>query len=560
MKASKSHILSLFTSRTSLNRSAFLKGSLAASSSGIKRISSWSNSELKTQPFSMTFHAKWQDPECKVMKWYQLQAGSSTQLASIQHWRDLDEPFFHEYLIIQLVDGPVCRLERMGDGSRPNAILAGCAAHDIIQWFSSAENYKSNSCFQHPTELITEIQFLDSDRPDLIDVLAICYCIQRLNSTSNYTLQKFNCYFLCVTVLGIFSRLISLHQNSGRGASPEIVNAMIDKLRTIGHGDACNYLAFKFCSMLTLEEQLPEHFFYTLLRDSIETWSRDALSDVFKGIVWESTEIIVIKESLSVYVRASADTALANASANATILRNLSREEHSQDGDRKLAVQCSIPGGTRRKLLESGWSASKVAYDSYYQARLRENLGDQTRRRIVFAPILWVSNSLHFLSAFSLPVTVGPSTSAWVQLYKNSQDDALDRFGVGLGNVDITNRAVFTFFSTTLKKDTRSNCKQDPLDGRSINTLSPGSKSLLDYRIQARSEIFQAPVWDTREKQLFVLRHLFDSKIWKYCLVECVNRAVDDLGPLIYSGLIRARIVSYVNFFCFACILKILCT
>ncbi|KAG8736250.1 hypothetical protein FRC10_009542 [Ceratobasidium sp. 414] len=137
------------------------------------------------------------------MRWYEQQRNTSTRFRSIEHRRNTNGPFYHEFLLLKLTDGAVCRVERTGDGSREDAVeYTGCVANDLIQWFT-AEEYAEFSDIV-PSTLVAEI---DLQREfDIIDVLAICYSIQNNGACSVYTLQRYNCYFFCWTILAIITR------------------------------------------------------------------------------------------------------------------------------------------------------------------------------------------------------------------------------------------------------------------------------------------------------------------------------------------------------------------
>ncbi|KAG8764471.1 hypothetical protein FRC12_008085, partial [Ceratobasidium sp. 428] len=137
------------------------------------------------------------------MRWYNSQCATSTTFQSVEHRRDVNGPFFHEFLLFTLTDGAICRLERVGEGSRSDAIRdVGCTAHDLIQWFD-AEDYAELEA-KHPSVPIAQIRFRRSF--DILDVLAVCYSIQKTKACNIYTLQRYNCYFLCLTVLAMLSR------------------------------------------------------------------------------------------------------------------------------------------------------------------------------------------------------------------------------------------------------------------------------------------------------------------------------------------------------------------
>ncbi|KAG8773088.1 hypothetical protein FRC12_002723 [Ceratobasidium sp. 428] len=143
------------------------------------------------------------------MEWYNLQQESSTRFYSIEHRRDLEAPFYHEFLILKLVDGAVCRIERVGEGSQTDAIRdLGCTSHDVIQWYAQ-DNYEAAIA---GSGLVAIINF--DQGFDILDVLAICYGVQHTKASSVYTLQRFNCYFLCLTILAILSRQVANRENN----------------------------------------------------------------------------------------------------------------------------------------------------------------------------------------------------------------------------------------------------------------------------------------------------------------------------------------------------------
>ncbi|KAF8757663.1 hypothetical protein RHS01_03606 [Rhizoctonia solani] len=205
-------------------------------------------------PLAMRFHDVWLDPDCPVRQWYQLnsQVRSSTKFTSIQHCRNTRGPLFHEYLLVLLDNGDVCRIERMGEGSRNSAIKpVGCIAHDIIQWFP-APSYWDSAEFKEPNETICQVDFARSF--DVLDVLAICYSIQCHETCSRYTLQRYNCYFLCLTILAVLVRRVGEWEGllTTDSAWCSIVDLSIDSLRfkTSGELNSFQYASLEICDLL----------------------------------------------------------------------------------------------------------------------------------------------------------------------------------------------------------------------------------------------------------------------------------------------------------------------
>ncbi|KAF8684581.1 hypothetical protein RHS04_01172 [Rhizoctonia solani] len=223
-----------------LRRRQIIRDALTASLDISQRLSSWSGQDPRSRPFSMQFHENWGHPDCEVMKWYSKIPSRSTIFYSIQHRRSTKGPFYHEFLQIQLTDGSVCIVERMGEGIQSGAIsCTGCTSHDIIQWFTADEYSTWSLDPKHkPSEVIVEIKFPRAF--DLLDVLAICYATKHHARATNYTLQRFNCYFLCCTILSILARCISPWEHY---ITTSDWNDMIEEtLEDLRHSDSSNLL------------------------------------------------------------------------------------------------------------------------------------------------------------------------------------------------------------------------------------------------------------------------------------------------------------------------------
>ncbi|QRV81566.1 hypothetical protein RhiJN_09581 [Ceratobasidium sp. AG-Ba] len=182
----------------------YLNSSSVSSSSLLTRISSWKGSDDPERLLELLFDAEWQSNSCPVMQWYGQQ--DETRFSSIEHRKDEQGPFFHEFLLLRLVDGSICRVERMGDGSRLDAARqVGCKARDFIQRFTPTKYEEFSE--QCPSQLLAEIRLGESF--DIMDVLAVCYTIRNTKACQNYTVQRYNCYFLCWTVISVITRRLA---------------------------------------------------------------------------------------------------------------------------------------------------------------------------------------------------------------------------------------------------------------------------------------------------------------------------------------------------------------
>lgn len=137
------------------------------------------------------------------LNWYNEQP--CTQFRSLEHRKE-PKGFQHEFIVLKLEDGSVCRMERMGDrNARFDALSShGSVAHDVAQCYRP-ENIEGASL--NTSEIVTEIVF--PRKLDLIDVLKICRAIHEGEKTRNYTLLGFNCYFFSLAIQCCLARLVT---------------------------------------------------------------------------------------------------------------------------------------------------------------------------------------------------------------------------------------------------------------------------------------------------------------------------------------------------------------
>ncbi|KAG8724541.1 hypothetical protein FRC09_017439 [Ceratobasidium sp. 395] len=217
----------------------------------------------------MKFHSQWGHETCPVMEWYSQQRQSSTRFQSIEHHRDLDGPFYHEFLLLKLTDGAVCRVERIGEGSRTDAIrYMGCTAHDLIQWFSKAKHISFS--VRSPSELIAKV---DLGREfDILDVLAVCYSVQNTNRCRAYTLQRYNCYFLCLTILAVLTRRVASWETKVKADEwDSSLASMHERWGNLPSDQTKQYAILTICAYLEPENPRPAQFSFNVLHEHLRS-------------------------------------------------------------------------------------------------------------------------------------------------------------------------------------------------------------------------------------------------------------------------------------------------
>ncbi|KAG9113179.1 hypothetical protein FRC07_007813, partial [Ceratobasidium sp. 392] len=136
------------------------------------------------------------------LAWYREQ--SCTKFQSLRHHKER-KGLQHEFLVLELTDGSVCRIERMGDpDARFEAISTeGTVACDIAQSFP--RDWSPNAHLD-TSDVVARITFPSPF--DLLDMLRICRAIHEGEKTCNYTLQSYNCYFFALAIQAVLTALI----------------------------------------------------------------------------------------------------------------------------------------------------------------------------------------------------------------------------------------------------------------------------------------------------------------------------------------------------------------
>lgn len=291
------------------DRKYFIEGSVVSSRALLAKVSKQCSSSSRGNRFLMEFHQDWRHETCPVMNWYRIQQVSSTTFRSIQHRKDSNPPFFHEFLLLQLDDGSVCRVERAGHSSMEAILNAGCVANDCIQYFSSI-SYKAYS-LSNPSELISEVHF-PCDL-DIMDVLAVCYAISSWPRTRTYTLQRFNCYFFCSTILLALSRrFLSWDAAVTLDTWKSALNQALDQLAQASQTPASEHLVFRICRLLEPNNPNPVECFLEAFRDRLggAPDAYNSLKCTLSKTLWRSSWAVRMNRSITSHVNAAVATAL----------------------------------------------------------------------------------------------------------------------------------------------------------------------------------------------------------------------------------------------------------
>lgn len=341
------------------------------------------------------------------MKWYKLQ-DSSTIFRSIQHRKD-NLPLSHEFLLLQLNDGAVCRVERTAHSLSMNAILhTGCDANDYIQYFPAGtyEAYARDK----PSELIAEVSFPRD--LDIMDVLAVCYAIYSQPRTRTYTLQRFNCYFFCNTILlALTRRFVQWDATVTLDTWGDALNQALDLLGHISRDLASEHLVFRVCRLLEPYSPGPAECFLNAFRDRLggESDAYNSLKHALSKTLWRSSWTVRMNRSIADHVDAAVAAALDGDGNSAQIFKSATRDSRRvlQEKHKTFADVNKIFNRKATAAISDDLHLVVEASDERYRLNKIEN------PRSIFR-YAWISLASHALGAwFPIQMLMAGDMKEW---------------------------------------------------------------------------------------------------------------------------------------------------
>ncbi|KAH7333777.1 hypothetical protein B0J17DRAFT_676816 [Rhizoctonia solani] len=484
-------------------RESYISSSLTSSAELVERLTSSSTND-PSRALVMRFNKQWLDPYCPVYRWYQQQrqARSSTDFTSIEHWKTKRAPFYHEYLIIRLNgEEDVCRVERLGEGSRRDAIKRlGCTAYDIIQCVSTVE-YASSPISKEPAELVCRVEFPRAF--DLQDILAICWSVQQTPRCSAYTPQRYNCYFLCSTILAVL---------------------------LVASGD--EYIGLSICDLIEPNHPDPRSFILDKLRDCLSLEGLIAWGTSTSATLWMKNLELASTEGLASHVRNTCVQVLEDKIGWASTVKGIfdfdrrdadSLRAHNISPEFKTAIERGFGLSLCQSILENAASTRKM-YRMF---------------QVEYQPAIWWRMMASGLAGLTY---VFGALGAGCEL-------SLSGEGLGGWSEALNNNWSRSFRRNPLAAI--SYCRLEFLDYGDINIIRArtwGLRSLL-YGVPISLPLqrtLQSPTCPSRITKLHALMILFDWDVWVESLQACVGRSIYNAAKA-HIARIESRSISHTD-------------
>jgi len=138
--------------------------------------------------------------EQPILEWYEGQKNNgSTLIEKLQLRRDLLPPYYHEYIMVFTQGSHTYRVDRRPDPDSPfdTIMRAGCKPYDTIQ----AVDSRSWREIEKASDCVVELTWYEKPKVDLLFVLSICFALRQDEHAKQYTLQRYNCYFLSWAII-----------------------------------------------------------------------------------------------------------------------------------------------------------------------------------------------------------------------------------------------------------------------------------------------------------------------------------------------------------------------
>ncbi|KAJ1302297.1 hypothetical protein OPQ81_001114 [Rhizoctonia solani] len=174
------------------------QGSFLVASSNKASGSSLGHSQT---PHRIDYSSGWRTGETE--QWYQKQP--CTRFTQLQYRKERKKPWEHEYIVVELENGTVCRFDRraqaqsLADALTTKGLGAEDTAHVIRK--DDKEHYPE---INKGSDLVLRMHFPDGQ--DILSILGICYGIRQDRETECYSLIRYNCYFFSWTIVVALAR------------------------------------------------------------------------------------------------------------------------------------------------------------------------------------------------------------------------------------------------------------------------------------------------------------------------------------------------------------------
>ena len=139
------------------------------------------------------------------MEWHNRQRGKgSTVIEKLHLRRSLLAPYHHEYIVLFTRGGPIYRVDRRPDPNTPfdTIMRTGCKTYDTIQSVES----RILEELEQTSDCVVELHWQGEQSIDLLFILSICFALKQDEKAKQYTLQRYNCYFLSWAIVMIAAR------------------------------------------------------------------------------------------------------------------------------------------------------------------------------------------------------------------------------------------------------------------------------------------------------------------------------------------------------------------
>lgn len=375
----------------------------------------------------INFDHDWETQKGKVFDWYRSQP--VTQFKSIQYRKDRQEPFCHEFIVLKLNDGTICRFERMGDPDTRTAALArrGTTAHDFAQVWPKEQLAK----LDESSDVIAEIEY--PQEFDILDILALCYAIHQDPEAKQYTLQRYNCYFLSWSIMTYLARKASqwdqlFTESAWSDAMGVAAENMTEMARAHNPELYPHELAFRVTRLLSEDAEAPSKFLLDAVRAELEKdETRREVSEALTKLVWQKDVNAEMKKGLNTAIKAAAE----ETSRHPTVGRIILEEPCSEE---KLRSARQIMDMQELRLVEEQWSSryhrnwreeAQVALDEY-EAEQDVGLLKGVGRTMKLAGLKFAGAANGAKGSFLACISEGPDT------YKRIKNDWLRRRAINL--------------------------------------------------------------------------------------------------------------------------------
>ncbi|KAG8785150.1 hypothetical protein FRC12_017920 [Ceratobasidium sp. 428] len=285
-------------------------------------------------------------------------------------------------------------------------------------------DYDTFSADLAPSERIAEVDL--GQEFDILDILAICYSIQHTRACCAYTLQRYNCYFLCLTVLAVLTRRVANWETEIGAAQWDLrLDSMLKDMGNLPREESQKYTILAICAYLEPENPRRAQFIFDILQEHLRSRAEGftQCNKTMRNVLWQADWEPMLRSTLTESIKVISNTLQDSGYCSQQIKRGITISDIdsvSAIASSKIIAQHGLPilaeetidfcdrGKATYKNLMRMWQIEHpVSFANFVLSRLAGAFGVSVLALIPFSLLVHITGDSMMRLFLQLPVKPG---------------------------------------------------------------------------------------------------------------------------------------------------------